>query len=98
MVSNERTCAVAAAVVEEVRLFANLSPMTSLLLPSLGDLATKMKYSYGMLLKLLNDGVVRPSASPWRAQVHAVKDEENRNTTRNWMHTRSLALTTWLTT
>ena len=52
VVSNERTCVVAAGAVEEVRLFATLSPsMSSLLLPSLGDIAMRIKYSYGKLLK-----------------------------------------------
>jgi len=82
VVSNERTCPVAAAAVKEVRLFAKLSPHAK-------PITTKSRrFSYEdqvfireAVEKLLSDGVIRPSASPWRAQV-LVKNEENRNKKR----------------
>jgi len=36
--------------------------------------------------KMLSEGVIRPSSSPWRAQVHIVKDEANRYKKRLCIH------------
>jgi len=63
--SNERTCAVAAAAIKEVRLLANLSPHAK-------PIATKSwrfscehpVFTREAIEKLLINGVIRPSASP----------------------------------
>jgi len=82
VVSNENSCAVTAASVE-VHLFTNLSP-------DVKPIATKSRrFSEGdrgfieeSIEKLLADGVIRPSSSPWRAQVLVVKDETDRHKKR----------------
>jgi len=83
VVSNENSCAVTAASVEEVHLITNLSP-------DVKPIATKSRrFSEGdrgfieeSIEKLLADGVIRPSSSPWRAQVIVVKDETDRHKKR----------------
>jgi len=83
VVSNENSFAVTAASIEEVHLFTNLSP-------DVKPIATKSRrFSEGdrgfiedSIEKLLADGTIRPSSSPWRAQVLVIKDETDRHKKR----------------
>jgi len=83
VVSHDETCAVAVAETQEVSLFSNLTA-------GVKPIATKSRrFSHEDRLfiqdnvdKMLSEGVIRPSSSPWRAQVLIVKDEANRHKKR----------------
>ena len=79
----DKTCAVAVAETQEVSLFSNLTA-------GVKPIATKSRrFSHEDRLfipdsvdQMLRDGCIRPSSSPWRAQVLIVKNEANRRKNR----------------
>ena len=74
VVSNNSTCAVSAASIGEPSLFANVSPKCK-------PIATKprrfslddRRFIQSEVNRLMSDGVIELSTSPWRAQVVVVK-------------------------
>ena len=76
-------CALSTAAVEKPSLFANL-------LPNCKPIATKSrrfssedeKFINQEITKLLDEGIIEPSTSPWRAQVVVSKDPLNRHKKR----------------
>ena len=72
-------CGVAASRVHTQRLFRNL-------IPECQPIATKSRkfknddrqFIHNEVSKLLNDNIIEPSYSPWRAQVLATKDERRK--------------------
>ena len=83
IVSSDSQCSLAAANTNEVSLFSNLAPDAK-------PIATKSRrysqddrnFIQDNVDKLLSEEVIRPSSSPWRAQVVVVKDELNRHKKR----------------
>jgi len=81
--NKDKTCAVAVAETQEVSLFSNLTA-------GVKPIATKSRhFSHEDRLfiqdsvdQMLCDGCIRPSSSPWRAQVLIVKNEANRRKNR----------------
>lgn len=80
VVGHDSHCSIAAADIPEVSLFSNLSDDAK-------PVATKSrrynqedrKFIQENIEKLLEEDVIQPSSSPWRAQVVTVKDEFNRH-------------------
>ena len=72
-------CGVAASRVYTQRLFRNL-------IPGCQPIVTKSRkfnnddrqFIYNEVSKLLNDNIIEPSYSPWRAQVLVTKDERHK--------------------
>ena len=83
IVSSDSHCSLAAANTNEVSLFSNLAPDAK-------PIATKSRrysqddrnFIQDNVDKLLSEEVIRPSSSPWKAQVVVVKDELNRHKKR----------------
>ena len=81
--TNESSCALAAAKMEAVSLFSNLSS-------DVKPIATKSRrfskedqeFIQETVDKWKEEGIIQPSSSPWRAQVVVVKDELNRRNKR----------------
>ena len=83
LVSRESNCTLAAAQAIEVSLFSNLSS-------DVKTIATRSR-RYGEddqafidenIKKLMDEDIIRPSSSPWRAQVVIVNDQFNRHKKR----------------
>jgi len=78
VVSHDETCSVTVAETQEVSLFSNLTA-------GVKPITTKSRrFSHEDRLfiqdnvdKMLSEGVIRPSSSPWRVQVLIVKYEAN---------------------
>ena len=83
MVAPDSHCLLTAAVSPEVSLFSNLSD-------GVRPIATRSRrynlqdkaFTQENIDKLLEEDIIRPSNSPWRAQVVIVKDEFNRHKKR----------------
>lgn len=83
VVSNDSTCALAVADTKEASLFTNLTPNAK-------PIATKSrrfneedrKFIQDTVDDWLKQGIIQPSASPWRAQVVVVKNELNHHKKR----------------
>ena len=70
-------CSLTAMNVEPPRLFSNMSPETKpVACKSRKYTADEMKYIRQETDRLLNEGVIEPSTSPWRAQVFVVPETE----------------------
>jgi len=78
-----RTCVVAVAETQEVSLFSNLTarvkPIANM---SRGFSHESRLFIQDNVDKMLSEDVIRPSSSPWRAQVLIIKDEANRHKKR----------------
>ena len=83
LVSRESNCTLAAAQATEVSLFSNLSS-------DVKPIATRSR-RYGEddrafidenIKKLMDEALIRPSSSPWRAQVVILNDQFNRHKKR----------------
>ena len=94
MVAPDSHCLLTAAVSPEVSLFSNVSDSVRLVATrsrryNLHDKA----FIQENIDKLLEEDIIRPSNSPWRAQVVIVKDEFNRHKKRVWAILRLLIST-----
>ena len=75
VISNTSPCALSTATIDNISLFTNL-------LPECKPIATKSRrfsfddedFIQGEIDRLLSDGIIEPSTSPWRAQIVAVKN------------------------
>ena len=101
-------CAFSAASIEEPSLFTNLIPGYPIASKSRHFSKEDQKFIQQGITKLLSEGIIEPSVSPWRAQVVFAKDPLHRH--KKWfcvdysqtinqytelMHTLFPALTTW---
>ena len=83
IISRNSNCSLTAADTNEVFLFANLSP-------DVKPIATRSRrysqedrrFIQENIDKLLSEEIIRPSSSPWRAQVVVISDEFNRHKKR----------------
>ena len=81
--SNHSHCAVSAASIDSPRLFRNLLPGCKPVAVKSRRFCKEDKDFIGEeISKLLHDGVVEPSTSPWRAQIVVVKDATQRHKRR----------------
>ena len=83
VVSYKPNCALTAALTDKASLFSNLAPNCK-------PIAAKSRrfnvddrhFIQTSVDKLLKEGIIQPSSSPWRAQVVVVKDETDRHRKR----------------
>lgn len=76
-------CSLAVASLDEPRLFSNLKhPITPIATKSREYSRADKQFIAEETGKLLTEGVIEPSRSPWRAQVVVVKDEFDRRKKR----------------
>ena len=69
-----RICSVAAALVTPVSLFSNLTPdYKPIATKSRRQTAEDRKFIATEVRKLLDEGIIEPSDSPWRAQAFVLK-------------------------
>ena len=73
------TCGVAAADIQPSRLFQFLDPkIRPIVIPSRRFNLVDMQFIRKEVEKLLAQGVIEPSKSPWRAQVLVTTDERHK--------------------
>lgn len=72
-------CSLAALVVNPPRIFENLStPCRPILTKSRKFKSTDLTFIRSEIQRLLAEGIIEPSTSPWRAQVHVVQNRFKR--------------------
>ena len=75
----QKLCGVAASHLHSEKLFRNLEPGCRPIATKSRNFNTEDKeFISKEVSKLLNDGVIEPSYSPWRAQVLVTKDERHK--------------------
>ena len=83
VVKDESVCALAAAKVEEPSLFANLkSNLKPISTKSRRFNAVDQEFIRAEVQQMLDEDIIEPSNSPWRAQIVVVKDEFDRHRKR----------------
>ena len=83
VVSPDSHCSLTAADVPKVSLFSNLLVDTKPIAARSRRFSQEdRKFIQETVNQLLDEGIIQPSSSPWRAQVVVVKDELNRHKKR----------------
>ena len=78
--SNDTVCGLTAASVEEPSLFPNLSGSCKPIAVKSRQYSTSdREFIDQEIQRLLSEGIIEPSVSPWRAQVVVAKDLQNRH-------------------
>ena len=74
-----KICSLMEASIEPVSLFSNLTADCKPIADRSRQFSVDdMKFIRGETEKLLKEGIIEPSKSPWRAQVHVTKDDHHK--------------------